>query len=133
MSIENSISDPLPLRYGVPQGSVLGPILFSLYTRLLSQLLTDLGLSFHMYADDTQVYCSFRDSEFQAAMDKFARALHSIKSWMASRKLRLNFSKTKVILFSPKHQRQMMKEQIGSFNLDGIEGPAKASFAGLAW
>ena len=100
---------------------MLGQLLFSLYTRRLSQLLDDLGLSYHMYADDTQVYCSFRDNEFQTAKDKITGALHSIKAWMASMKLRLNFSKTKVILFSPKHQRKMMMEKFRSLNLDGIE------------
>ena len=121
VAIGNAISDPLPLQYGVPQGSVLGPLLFSLYTRRLSQLLDDMGLSYHMYADDTQVYCTFRDEEFQAIKDKITSALHSIKSWLASMKLRLNFSKTKVILFSPKHRRLIMKEQFGSLNLVGDE------------
>ena len=84
VGIADTISDPLPLRYGVPQGSVLGPLLFSLYTRRLSTILDDLGLSHHTYADDTQIYCSFQDGEVQEVKERITSALSTVKSWMAS-------------------------------------------------
>ena len=61
--IDGSLSCPQDLHFGVPQGSVLGPFLFCLYTTSISQMINTHDDSHHMYADDTQVYIELSQSD----------------------------------------------------------------------
>ena len=96
VAVGRAESEPRPLRFGVPQGSVLGPVLFILYTSSLADLLEAHGVSYHFYADDTQVYIEI--SNLTDAKDKILNLMHDIKVWMLKRKLKLNESKTAILL-----------------------------------
>ena len=55
-------SPPVEVKYGVPQGSVLGPKLFTIYTSPIADIARRYGLNIHLYADDTQIYIAFETS-----------------------------------------------------------------------
>ena len=106
--IDGSLSCPQDLRFGVPQGSVLGPFLFCLYTTSISQIITTHDVSHHMYADDTQVYLELSQSDTHKSISSLSDCLTDISLWMKSSKLKLNSDKTEFIIIGTKQQRQKL-------------------------
>ena len=76
----------------MPQGSVLGPLLFTVYTSSLVNVLVAHGVDYHFYADDSQLYIQI--DNIPGAKERLTFFMSDIKIWMARRRLKLNEGKT---------------------------------------
>ena len=96
VSIDGNKSTLLPVTSGVPQGSVLGPLLFLLYANDLNYLLNEYNKI--LFADDTTVVCSSENPE--QLLDKLRNVMNKIIDWSNYNKLSLNCDKTKLMIFT---------------------------------
>ncbi len=87
---------------GDPQGSILAPLLFSLYMLPLSQIMRKNQIAYHSYADDTQIYLALSPNDYRP-IDSLCQCIE-INSWMCQNFLQLNKEKTEVIAFGNKDE-----------------------------
>ncbi len=101
VAVNEEVSYRSQVQYGVPQGSVLEPLLFMLYMLPLGNIIRKHGVSFHSYADDTQLYIFSRPSETHQ-IERLIECIVDIKKWMTSNFLLLNSEKTEVLIIDLK-------------------------------
>ena len=92
--VESSVHTP---GIGVPQGSVVGPILFTMYASPLEDIIKAHNMSGMCYADDTQIYLRFKPCDLQKAIQKVECCIKHIKQWCTLNNLKLNDEKTEVL------------------------------------
>ena len=105
--VDGGSSSSFSLRYGVPQGSVLGPVLFSLYITPVTDIIKSYELLYHCYADDIQIYASHNPADAlstASVIQRFQSCIIDIRRWMSAHSLRLNHAKTELINFISPHQ-----------------------------
>ena len=92
---------------GVPQGSVLGARMFTMYMRPLSAIMDKHGVSYHSYAGDIQLYlkCGSNDISVDNAISRLEMCIKDICKWMSQNALKLIEDKTDFIIFSPKQNQ----------------------------
>uniref|UniRef100_A0A671VP79 Reverse transcriptase domain-containing protein n=1 Tax=Sparus aurata TaxID=8175 RepID=A0A671VP79_SPAAU len=113
VTIGDSSSTSAPINQGVPQGSVLGPLLFTIYMLSLGQIIRKHGLDFHSYADDTQLYLCTKPST-QLPPQSLVNCLHDLKLWMTSNLPKLNTNKTELMIVASK----ALLHKVGDLLLD---------------
>ena len=101
--IHSSVSDPLPVECGVPQGSILGPLLFSIYVNDLPEV--PRHCSTECYVDDAKLFVSFNLHDSQRIVQEMNEDLLQVRNWCFGNRLLLNPDKTKLIVFGSRQIR----------------------------
>ena len=101
VSIGNVTSDLKPITCGVPQGSVLGPLLSLIYINDFSKSAPD--LDFHLFADDSNLFCSHKS--LQCLEAKVNVELNNVNNWLCVNKLSLNIDKSNFVIFHPSQKK----------------------------
>src|SRR6266536_4209449 len=102
--VNGSSSVITPVTSGVPQGSVLGPLLFILYIADISVIASDHHIDVYCYADDAQLYAFQRTAAADVAVFNISACIKDIDIWMHTNRLKLNSDKTQFIWFGTRQQ-----------------------------
>ena len=107
VNIEGSLSKCTPYKCGVPQGSILGPVLFSLYSQDISKIINKYNFGIHVFADDIQIY--FESDQNNTRLVELKSCYDEIKDWARKNSLKLNDNKTKYLSISSNRNKSFIQ------------------------
>ena len=132
--IDEFLSDPVMLKHGVPQGSVLGLILYTLFTSPVGDISRSHNIGYHRYADDTQNYHSFTPSKAgdkEKCKREIEVCISDICTWMRTNLLKLNEEKTEFLIIGTK--QQLSKVKTTSISVGQDETPCSETATSLGY
>ena len=106
VTIGSSSSMATPVYHGVPQGSVLGPVLFNVYTTPIADICKKHQVHYHRFADNIQLYVSYNPAESEELNDakiQLIQCIDEIRAWMLLHQLKLNDDKTEFMVLQSSH------------------------------
>ena len=97
VSIGPDAHGPTTVECGVPQGSIIGPTGFVVYTEELAESIAESSITFNQYADDTAMLSHIPLADVPPRRNIIERSLVAVRDWFQSRRLQLNADKTELI------------------------------------
>ena len=126
VSLSNHCSALTPVHSGVPQGSVLGPMLFTMYIKPLSAIIDSHSIIHHSFADDLQIQMSAPQDRISELLHSMQSCISDVKFWATANMLQLNDNKTELMLVTSKRNKHL-HDLPTSVTIDNAQIPFKKS------
>ena len=110
----SSFLDAFSLPYGVPQDSVLGRMLFTLYTTPVSHIIFSFNVTHHLYANDIQIYLALDSRNFDSSIVELTECIACIQNWMDGARLKLNPEKTEFTVIGNRRARESLMQKFST-------------------
>ena len=117
----------------MPQGSVLGPLLFTLCTQSLSTVICQSGHSYRFFSDDSQLHNSSIPSDFPALVHSLKDCIEDVSQWMIDSKFKMNDDKTDLIAIGVKSKISQVTPNLTPVSIFGFDRPFSQSVRNLGF
>ena len=116
-------STPSVLKCGVSQGSVLGLLLFALYTHPLSTVICQSGISYHFFADDSELHKSSVPSDFPVLACCLKDCIEDVTEWIGDSKLKMKDDKTELMAIGTRSKLSQVISTLAPMSISGCDIP----------